>query len=142
MPDFDFHSWLSALAMHDIGSNLSGRRSVGLVHDIQRAIAGQRHRQSSNLLARFCPGANLLCLGSGEQNQDSRVASCCWDSNLAGNHVVTAWFHPMASPLVFRTRELDSRLLAPISHPDGQEAFGIALNVHAHARPDTRVARL
>jgi len=47
----------------------------------------------------------------------------------------------MTSPLSFRCRELDS-LVAPISHPRGQKATGIALNVQAQARSDTRVAGL
>jgi hypothetical protein len=42
-PDFDFHSRLSAHAMHDISSNLAGRRRVCLLHYSQRAIAGHAH---------------------------------------------------------------------------------------------------
>ena len=43
LPDFDFHSRLSAHAMHDISSNLAGRRRVCLLHYSQRAIAGHAH---------------------------------------------------------------------------------------------------
>ena len=43
LPDFDFHSRLSACAMHNISSNLSGRRSVCLLHYSQRAVAGGGH---------------------------------------------------------------------------------------------------
>jgi hypothetical protein len=43
LPDFDFHSRLSAQAMHDISSNLAGRRRVCLLHYSQRAIAGHAH---------------------------------------------------------------------------------------------------
>jgi hypothetical protein len=43
VPDVDFRSRLRAFAVHEIGSNLSGRRCIGLLYYSRRAIAGRGH---------------------------------------------------------------------------------------------------
>ena len=76
------------------------------------------------------PQCALAPSGIWQKNQYSGGASYCWDSNLAGNDVIVSCSRRITSPLSVQRSEL-LFLLAPISHPNGQKAICIALDVQA-----------